>query len=82
MSNRSTISALIRVVDDWLQALDQDFEVCVVFFFMFLKLSTQYHTPLLQKLFELGLDPYGSKVISLTDLSTCVSMVPTRAPYQ
>ena len=32
MSKRSTVSALIRVVDDWLLALDQGFEIYVVFF--------------------------------------------------
>ena len=32
MANRSTVSALIKVVDDWRKALDQGYEVCVVFF--------------------------------------------------
>jgi len=31
MSNWSTVSALIRVLDDWQRALDQGNEVCVVF---------------------------------------------------
>ena len=32
MTNRSTISALIKVIDDWSKALDQGHEVCAVFF--------------------------------------------------
>ena len=32
ISSKSTISALIKVVDDWSRALDQGFEVCIVFF--------------------------------------------------
>ena len=32
MTNRSTISALIKVIDDWSKALDQGYEVCVIFF--------------------------------------------------
>ncbi len=32
MSSRSSISALIQVIEDWSRALDQGQEVCVVFF--------------------------------------------------
>ena len=32
ISSKSTISTLIKVVDDWSRALDQGFEVCIVFF--------------------------------------------------
>ena len=32
MESRSTISVLIKVIDDWSQALDQGKEVCVLFF--------------------------------------------------
>ena len=58
MSSRSTVSALIRVVDDWLCALDQGYEVCVVFFDVSKAFDTVPHLALLSKLSELGLDPY------------------------
>ena len=41
-------------MDDWQRALDQGYEVCVVFFLM----SQMPHSLLLAKLHELGLDPY------------------------
>ena len=58
MSNRSTVSALIKVVDDWQRALDQGYEVCVVFFDVSKAFDTVPHSLLLAKLHELGLDPY------------------------
>ena len=58
MSNWSTVSALIRVLDDWQHALDQGNEVCVVFFDVSKAFDTVPHLPLLQKLSEIGLDPY------------------------
>jgi len=58
MSNRSTVSALIRVLDDWQSALDQGNEVCIVFFGVSKAFDTVPHLPLLQKLSEIGLDPY------------------------
>lgn len=58
MSNRSTASALIKVVDDWQRALDQGYEVCVVFFDVSKAFDTVPHSLLLAKLNELGLDPY------------------------
>ena len=58
MSSRSTVSALIRIVDDWLCALDQGYEVCVVFFDVSKAFDTVPHLALLSKLSELGLDPY------------------------
>jgi len=58
MSNRSTVSALIRVLDDWQSALDQGNEVCIVFFDVSKAFDTVPHLPLLQKLSEIGLDPY------------------------
>ena len=58
MSNRSTVSALIKVVDDWQKALDQGYEVCVVFFDVSKAFDTVPHSLLLGKLSELGLDPY------------------------
>ena len=32
ISNRSTVSALIKVVEDWSSALDKSYEVCVILF--------------------------------------------------
>ena len=64
MSSRSTVSALIRVID-WLCALDQGYEVCVVFFDISKAFDTVPHLALLSKLSELGLDPYLLKWIRL-----------------
>ena len=58
MSSRSTVSALIRVIDDWLCVLDQGYEVCVVFFDVSKAFDTVPHLALLSKLSELGLDPF------------------------
>ena len=56
MSKCSTVSALIRVVDDWLLALDQGFEICVIFFDISKAFDTVPHVDLLRKLDQLGLD--------------------------
>jgi len=56
MSNWSTVSALIRVLDDWQHTLDQGDEVCVVFCDLSKAFDTLPHLPLLQKLSEIGLD--------------------------
>ena len=58
VSSRSTVSALIRVVDDWSRALDQGLEVCVVFFDISKAFDTVPHLLLLQKFNELGINPY------------------------
>ena len=58
MSNQSTVSALIRVLNDWQGALDQGNEVYIVFFDVSKAFDTVPHLPLLQKLSEIGLDPY------------------------
>ena len=52
------MSALIRVVDDWLIALDQGFEICVIFFDISKAFNTIPHVDLLRKLDQLGLDKY------------------------
>ena len=39
VSSRSTVSALIKVVDDCLQAIDKGYEVCMIFF-MYARHST------------------------------------------
>ena len=54
MSSRSTISALIKVVDDFFQALDQGHEVCAVFFDVHKAFDTVPHLLLLRTLDKLG----------------------------
>ena len=58
ISSKSTISALIKVVDDWSRTLDQGFEVCIVFFDISKAFDTVPHLPLLQQMEKLGLNPY------------------------
>ena len=55
MSSRSSMSALIKVVDNWAQALDQRLEVCVVFFDVQKAFDTVPHVPLLPKLNALNI---------------------------
>ena len=50
MSSRSSISALIQVVDNWAQALDQGYEICVIFLDIQKALDTVPHLLLLEKL--------------------------------
>ena len=50
MESRSTISALIKVIDDWSQALDQGKEVCVIFFDVSKAFDEVPHLPLLQQM--------------------------------
>ena len=45
-------------MDDWQKALDQGYEVCVVFFDVSKAFDTVPHSLLLATLSELGLDPY------------------------
>jgi len=58
MSNRSTVSVLIRGLDDWQCDSDQGNKVCVVFFDVSKAFDTVPHLPLLKLLSEIGLDPY------------------------
>ena len=58
ISSKSTISALIKVVDDWSRALDQGFEVCIVFFDISKAFDTVPHLPLLQQMEKLNLNPF------------------------
>ena len=58
MHHRSSTSALISVVQDWLTALDEGNEVCVVFFDVQKAFDSVTHSPLLQKLADIGIDPY------------------------
>ena len=58
MHHRSSISALISVVYDWLYALDSGLEVCVVFFDVQKAFDSVPHLPLLQKLEEIGISQF------------------------
>ena len=59
MSSKSTISALIKAVNDWSRALDQRFEVCIAFFDISKAFDAVLHLPLLQHIMEkLGLNAY------------------------
>ena len=58
MSSRSSISALIQVVDNWAQALDQGYEICVIFFNIQKAFDTVPHLLLLEKLRALEVNPY------------------------
>ena len=74
MSNRCTISALIKVIDDWSKALDEGYEVCVVFFDVSKAFDTVPHSLLLTKLRELNINPYLLRWIRsyLSGRSQCV----------
>ena len=58
MCGTSTVSALIRVVDEWQRALDRGNEVCTVFFDISNAFDTVPHLSLLRILTEIGIDPY------------------------
>ena len=58
MLHRSSTSALISVIYDWLTALDNGQEVCVVFFDIQKAFDSVPHLPLLQKLEQIGINPY------------------------
>ena len=58
MSSCSTMFALIKVVDDCSQALDQGHEVYAVFYDVRKAFDTVPHLPLLQTLDKLGLNKY------------------------
>ena len=57
MPNRSTTSALIKVVNDWMHALDEGYEICVIFFDVRKAFDSVPHIELLNRLEEIGLPP-------------------------
>ena len=61
-SRQSTVSALIRVLDDWHRALDQGNEVCVVFFDVFKAFDTVPNLRLLQKMIEILFNKVDKKL--------------------
>lgn len=56
MASRSTVSTLIKVIDEWTCALDQGYEVCLVYFDVCKAFNTVQHLPLLKSMDKLGLD--------------------------
>ena len=56
MHHRSSTSALISVIHDWISSLDLGNEVCIVFFDIRKAFDSVPHTPLLQKLLDIGLN--------------------------
>ena len=58
MTHRSSVSALIRVLDDWAQALDEGHEICVIFFDIRKAFDRVPHQSLLQQMQRMNLDPY------------------------
>ena len=58
ISSRSSISALLRVIDDLSHALDQSYEVCIVFFDISKAFDTVPHLPLLETLQNLNINEY------------------------
>lgn len=57
-TSRSTVSALINVLDVWNSALDQGYEICAIFFDVCKAFDTVPHLSLLQSMEKLGLDRY------------------------
>ena len=70
MTNRSTISALIKVVDNWSSALNHRNEVCVIFFDVRKAFDRVPHLPLLDQLWEINVNSYlGLAITCLTGFS-------------
>ena len=58
LPGRSTTSALLAVTHDWLMQLDQGFDVCSVYFDLRKAFDSVPHRSLIQKLFDLQLNPF------------------------
>jgi hypothetical protein len=61
---RSTVSALLTVVDDWLRILEDGKEICAIFFDYRKAFDSVPHRPLMEKLFSLNLNPFLTRWIS------------------
>ena len=82
MHHRSSTGALISVVHDWLQALNDGHEICVIFFDVKKAFDSVPHIPLLQKLADLNIDPYILKWIQdyLTERRQYVAVEGSSSP--
>ena len=58
LPGRSTTSALLAVTHDWLMQLDQGFDVCSVYFDLRKAFNSVPHRSLIQKLFDIQLNPF------------------------
>ncbi len=58
MSSRSTVSALIQVIDDWSRAVDGGYEVCIVFFDVKKAFDSVPHVALLKHLQYMHVNEY------------------------
>ena len=58
MHHRSSTSALTAVLHDWLKALDDGYEICIVFFDVQKAFDSVPHIPLLEKLANISIDPH------------------------
>ena len=58
MTHRSSVSALIKVFDNWAQALDEGHEICVIFFDVRKAFDRVPHQLLLQQMQHMNLSPY------------------------
>ena len=63
-TGRSTVSALLAIVDDWLKLLEEGKEICATFFDYQKAFDSVPHRPLMEKLLSLDLNPYLSRWIS------------------
>ena len=58
MSTRSTVSALIQVIEDWSRAIDHGYEICVVFFDVQKAFDSVPHFTLLKHLQSLRINKF------------------------
>lgn len=61
---RSTVSALLSIVDDWLRLLEEGKEICATFFDYRKAFDSVPHRPLMDKLSSLNLNPFLIRWIS------------------
>ena len=82
LPGRSTTSALLSVIHNWLQQLDLGFDVCTVYFDLRKAFDSVPHRPLLQKLLDIQLNPYLVQWVSsyLTNRSQKVVVDGTSSP--